>query len=122
MKYVFLCSFAGLALLAPHVTVYGLDMVEVAVEVTEVNNDKANELGIKWLDTVLASESSIPSIFETGELARTTPISAEMKLLLTKGAARILSKPKLLTKSGTTASFLVGAKSRSWQAGSEAAR
>lgn len=108
MKYLFLCSFAGLALCAHHVTAYGLDMVEVAVEVTEVNNDKANELGIKWLDTVLVSESSIPSIFEVGELARTTPVSAEMKLLLTKGAARILSKPKLLTKSGTTASFLVG--------------
>ncbi|MHB9154536.1 MAG: type II and III secretion system protein family protein [Endomicrobiales bacterium] len=90
------------------IPVIASDMVEISVEVTEVNNDKANSLGIKWVDTVLATETSIPAIFEVGDMARTTAITAELKVLVQKGAAKILSKPKLVTRSGTSARFLVG--------------
>lgn len=97
------------------------EMIEISVEVTEVNNDKANELGIKWLDSLSAGEVAgsaekrspeslpeVPSLVQTGDIKRFTTLTAELKILITKGAAKILSKPKLVTKSGTSASFLVG--------------
>ncbi len=97
------------------------DMVEITIEVTEVNASKANELGIKWLDTIQAGEVAfsaagrvpetlpeIPSIVKVGEWSRYTPLSADLKMLQEKGAAQVLAKPKILTKSGSTARFLVG--------------
>ena len=96
-------------------------MVEVTVEVTEVNNDKANELGIKWLDTIQAGEVSdstdkrtpeslpeVPALLQAGDIKRFTTLTAELKVLIQKGAAKLLSKPKLITKSGSSASFLAG--------------
>lgn len=99
------------------------DMVEVSVEVTEINNDKASELGIKWFDTIQTGEVSwkeqsglrtpellpeVPSIIKVGDWARYSALTADLKLLQKKGAAQILSKPKIVTKSGTTAKFLIG--------------
>ena len=98
-------------------------MVEVSVEVTEINNDKASELGIKWIDDIQAGEISqtdpngfrtpaslpeVPSIIKVGDWKRYSALTAELRLLQSKGAAQILSKPKLVTKSGTSAKFLVG--------------
>lgn len=97
------------------------EMVEITVEVTEINNNKANELGIKWTDTIQAGEISnsltgrtpnvlpeVPSLIKVGEWSRYTALTAELKLLSEKGAAQILSKPKILTKSGTSARVVVG--------------
>jgi pilus assembly protein CpaC len=97
------------------------EMVEISVEVTEINNNKANELGIKWTDTIKAGEVSysaanrdpallpeVPSIVKVGEWSRYSALTAELKILQEKGAAQILSKPKILTKSGTTAKVIVG--------------
>lgn len=97
------------------------EMVEIAVEITEVNNTKALELGIKWPDSVQGGETSfslsgrspeslpeIPSIIDSGEWVRYDALSAELKFLQEKGAARILSKPKLIARSGTSARFVVG--------------
>lgn len=103
-------------------SVYGSNgMVEIAVEITEINSNKANELGIKWTNTISAGEISydaanripvllpeVPSLIKTGEWSRYSALSAELKLLSEKGAARILSKPKILTRSGTTAKVVVG--------------
>jgi len=100
------------------------EMVEVSVEVTEINNSKANDLGIKWFDTVETGEISwpggtgrtpdvlpeIPSIIKVGDWARYTALTAQLNLLQKKGAAQILSKPKIVTKSGTKARFLIGGK------------
>ena len=96
-------------------------MVEIAVEVTEINNNMANQLGIKWLDTIEAGELSIPSddlvpsplpqvpsLINTGEWSRYSALKAELKMLQEKGAAQILSKPKILTKSGSSAKVLIG--------------
>ncbi|MFA5779218.1 MAG: type II and III secretion system protein [Elusimicrobiota bacterium] len=110
------------------------EMVEVSVEVTEINNDKASELGIKWFDTINTSEVSwkdpsglrvipdetgnvrspvnaipeVPSIIKVGDWVRYSALTADLKFLIKKGAAQILSKPKIVTKSGTTAKFLIG--------------
>ncbi|MBN1824416.1 MAG: type II and III secretion system protein [Endomicrobiales bacterium] len=97
------------------------DMVEISVEITEINNTKANELGIKWSETIGAGEVAwsasgrtpevlpeVPSVIEVGDWARYSALTAELKILESKGAAQILSKPKILTKSGTSAKVLVG--------------
>lgn len=96
------------------------ELVEISVEITEVNNNKALELGVKWPDTVEAGELAVesgktpsllpevPTIIGSGQWSRYTVFSSALKFLQEKGAAQILSKPKLVTKSGTTAKFLVG--------------
>lgn len=97
------------------------DMVEISVEITEVNSTKANALGITWPSTVQAGEVSwnnanripsalpeVPSIIQVGDFARYTALTAQLQLLESKGAAQILSNPKILTKTGTTAKVIVG--------------
>ncbi|MCB4790999.1 MAG: type II and III secretion system protein [Elusimicrobia bacterium] len=101
------------------------EMIEVEIEITEINNNKANELGIQWADTLQAGEISwepsfvgtkripaalpeVPSLIDAGDWKRYTALTASLKILKQKGAAQVLSKPKLVTKSGTTADFLVG--------------
>lgn len=100
---------------------FSAEMVEISVEVTEINSNKADQLGIKWSDTINTGEVSwtaagrtpavlpeVPSIIKVGDWSRYSVLTAELKLLTDKGAAQILSKPKILTKSGTTAKVLVG--------------
>lgn len=97
------------------------DMVEIAVEITEINNMRARELGIRWFDTVQAGEIAttvadqvpdtlpdLPTIIDVADWKRFTALTAELKILAEKGAAQILSKPKLVARSGTSAKFLVG--------------
>jgi len=96
-------------------------LIQITVEVTEINNNKARELGIKWIDTLEFGEvkwsaedrepeflPEVPAIFKSGDLARYTALKGVLKLLVEKGAAKILSKPKLVTRSGTKAEFRVG--------------
>lgn len=96
-------------------------MVEISVELTEINNTKANQLGIKWADTISAGEVAykmngrvpevlpeVPSLIKSGEWSRYTSLTSELKLLQEKGAAQVLSKPKIVTKSGTSAKVVVG--------------
>lgn len=96
-------------------------LVHIAVEVVEIRNEKARTLGIKWVDTVQVGELSykltervpetltdIPALFTIGEFARWTSLQADIKFLVSKGAARLLAKPKLIAKSGTNAFFHLG--------------
>lgn len=115
MIIMLLCLYSFVAVQAAD------EMIEITVEITEINNNKARELGIKWTDTVQAGEVAwnvsgrtpqalpeIPSIIGVGDWARFTPLTAELKMLEEKGAAQVLSKPKIITKSGTSARFIVG--------------
>jgi pilus assembly protein CpaC len=43
-----------------------------------------------------------------GDFERKTALAASLKLLETEGKAQMLSNPKIITKSGTSASFTVG--------------
>ncbi|MDR0724125.1 MAG: type II and III secretion system protein [Endomicrobium sp.] len=83
-------------------------MVEISVEISEINEDKRKELGIEWPSAILVEESNIPAIIESGSFLRKTNFSATLKALETIGAAKVLSKPKLITKSSTSANFMVG--------------
>ncbi|MDO8733597.1 MAG: hypothetical protein Q7K21_00365 [Elusimicrobiota bacterium] len=96
-------------------------LVHIAIEIVEIKNRQARDLGVKWVDTVQVGEvgftqggrvpatlPDIPAMFTVGEFARWTAISADIRLLIGKGAARLLAKPKLIAKSETNASFTVG--------------
>lgn len=96
-------------------------LIQISIEVAEINNNKARELGIKWIDTIGTGEVSwdvsgrtpatlpeVPSVIAVGDWARYSALTAELKMLVTKGAAKIMSKPKLVTKSGSEAKLLIG--------------
>lgn len=95
--------------------------MEVSVEIAEINNTRAREMGIFWSDEITGGEISfiqegrvpeylpgVPSIITSGDWNRHTALNATLKMLSEKGVAKILSKPKLATRSGTSANFLVG--------------
>ena len=92
-------------------------LIEISIEITEINNNKAKEYGIKWVDEISTGELFVsdpqdtafyPSLVEYKEWVRYTPLSAKLKLLQESGSAQVLSNPKLITKSGSKARFLVG--------------
>jgi pilus assembly protein CpaC len=83
-------------------------MIEISVEITEVYENKARSLGLELPDLVIMSEFNIPSILESGSWGRDTKFSTIFKSLEENGAAKVLSQPKLVTKSGASAEFMVG--------------
>ncbi|MFH1714634.1 MAG: type II and III secretion system protein [Elusimicrobiota bacterium] len=99
-----------------------VDTIEISVEVTEINNTKAKELGIKWLDSIEVVEEGYTGYTDGADqivingteldvinkIGKITPLRAELKFLQENGAAEILSKPKLITKSGSKANTLIG--------------
>jgi pilus assembly protein CpaC len=98
-------------------SLFANQLIEIAIEITEINNNKAKEFGIKWVDEISTGElfiqseagkSIYPSLVEFNDWVRYTPLSAKLKLLQESGSAQVLSNPKLVTKSGTKARFLVG--------------
>jgi pilus assembly protein CpaC len=83
-------------------------LIEIAVEVTEVNDQKAHQLGIQWLNSITVQEGSIPGIFSIGSIQRLTPLVADLNFLVSKGAAELLANPKLITDVGSPATFKAG--------------
>jgi pilus assembly protein CpaC len=88
--------------------VYAQQMVEISVEITEVNENNTKEFGIDWPAMIAFEEANIPALPDTGVWGRMTAFSAAVKALEARGLAKVLSKPKLITKSGTSAKFMVG--------------
>ncbi|MDR0977688.1 MAG: type II and III secretion system protein [Endomicrobium sp.] len=83
-------------------------MIEISIEVTEINENKAKNIGVELPDSINISESDIPSILGSGSWGRDTKLSAAVKYLEQNGAAKVLSQPKIVTKSGASADFMVG--------------
>lgn len=113
--YAVICLSVFLSVLIFPYSCRADEMVEISVEFTEINTNMANQLGVKWTDTIKAGESVLPvawpefpSIIQVGEWSRQTALAAELKMLEENGAAQILSKPKIVTKSGTSAKVIVG--------------
>lgn len=96
------------ALLFLSVFAYPQQMVEISVEITEINENESRQFGIEWPAIIETAESNIPSLVETGIWGRVTPFSATIRALEANGSAKVLSKPKLIAKSGSTAKFMVG--------------
>ncbi|MDR3195208.1 MAG: type II and III secretion system protein [Endomicrobium sp.] len=83
-------------------------MIEISVEVAEMYENKARSLGMELPNSISVSEFNIPAILESGSWGRDTKFSATLKALEENGAAKILSQPKLVAKSGACANFMVG--------------
>ncbi len=105
-------------------------MVEVDVEVMEIDNQSALRAGLSWgsvqpatgtgssngvslatgpvtPNNIGIAENFPPPLVSFGTFARQS-LSASLQLLIDRGKAKILSKPKLLAVSGSEASFLSG--------------
>jgi pilus assembly protein CpaC len=95
-------------------------MIEVGVEIMEIDSQSALKAGLSWgsvatsngststtSNNLSISENTPPSLVSLGSFTRDT-LTANLELLINRGKAKILSKPKLLTVSGEEASFLAG--------------
>lgn len=105
--------------------------IKIRMRIAEVNRDAAKKIGFKWLGdsgqvkyamgyTGLglgsgAAESLVHGFVggetgggSAGAIGDDLGVQAVLQMLESKGYARLLSEPTLLTKSGTEASFLVG--------------
>lgn len=104
-------------------------MVEVDVEIMEIENQSALKAGLSW-GSVQPADSGVsvpvnpstgtvdhnnlsitenypPPLLSFGSLSRHS-LTASLQLLISRGKAKILAKPKLLALSGEDASFLAG--------------
>ncbi len=82
--------------------------IEVQVEVNEVDNAKAVNLGVDWIDSVTFGERAPAGLVALGSFERSTPLQADLHFLIEEGAAELLANPNLVTDSGTPATFHAG--------------
>jgi pilus assembly protein CpaC len=80
-------------------------LIQIAVEVVEVDEQKIQRLGVDWINAVIFTE--VPAVLNIGGFTR-TPIKAAIEALVQEGAADLLANPKLVTRNGTTATFHAG--------------
>ncbi|VBB08443.1 bacterial general secretion pathway protein d signature [Lucifera butyrica] len=89
--------------------------VKIEAKVIEISKNKTRDLGIKW-----GNDVSVPGVFAFGQSSSNTVasdwgklggysnINAELDALVKNGAAKILSRPSMVTVSGEKANILVG--------------
>jgi len=89
--------------------------VEIEVQVLELSRDAAKTLGFTMPRTVTLSEQgSLPSstslkeVFKLVPFARSASFALTLDLLESQGKARILSRPRLVCRSGKEAELMVG--------------
>ncbi|HVM32209.1 MAG TPA: pilus assembly protein N-terminal domain-containing protein [bacterium] len=98
-------------------------MIEIGVEIMEIQSQSALEAGLSWgsiapatssstaspvvSNSLVVSENAFPPLLSFGSLNRQA-ITASLQLLINRGKAKVLAKPKLLAVSGEEASFLAG--------------
>ena len=95
--------------------------VLLEAQVFEIDKTVDNQLGIDWygvgsqagtkLDSgTVVFDENLPqgTKFGLGSFERISKIQAKMKALMERGNAKLLAKPKLVTKSGQEAKFVVG--------------
>ena len=100
MRQIFFISF----LLFFYTSLFAEQLIEISIEITEINNNKAKEYGIKWVDEISTGElfitsgetkeTSYPTLVEFNDWVRYTPLSAKLKLLQESGSAEVLSAVK----------------------------
>ncbi|MBT3393023.1 MAG: type II and III secretion system protein [Elusimicrobiaceae bacterium] len=83
-------------------------LVAVSADIVEIRGSLSRTVGFSWTDAITFGESRIPSMFTLGEFERLTALQTTLRLLETEGKAQILSNPKVIAKTGTTANFLAG--------------
>jgi len=108
MKATKLKLAAAALLLAATASAQKTDLVAVSADVVEISGSLEVTKGFTWNQTFSFEEKAIPGIFSVGEFQRKTGLSTTLKLMETEGKAQILSNPKVITQSGSQASFTVG--------------
>ncbi|MBI4387127.1 MAG: type II and III secretion system protein [Elusimicrobia bacterium] len=89
-------------------------MVAVSADIVEISGSVSKDVGFGWppfATGISLAEKGVfpaPNIIKIGDFARQTQLLTSLQLLETEGKAQILSNPKVITKSGTQASFVVG--------------
>lgn len=80
-------------------------MVMFEVRFTEINSDAMKSLGITWPNTVGMTDAGG---FRVGKLRPLNTLEATINVFLQKGEARVISRPRLLCRSGEKAAFQAG--------------
>lgn len=96
------------------------ELIEIDVQIAEVSATYTSNIGIEWTNTdgegSYSFTEALPAgnvkqftdIFRIGKMSRIDAIQAKINALITEGKGKVLSKPKIVAKSGEDASFLVG--------------
>ena len=96
------------------------DLIQIAVQITELSTTLSKSLGIDWTagtattlsvkypETLPTATGASKDLFKLGDFNRTSALLATVNALIKQGKARVLSRPKLVVKNGQEASFLVG--------------
>jgi pilus assembly protein CpaC len=80
-------------------------MVMFEVRFTEINSDAIESLGIIWPTAVGLGD---PSGFRVGRMKPSASLEATINTFLQQGQARIISRPRLVCRSGESATFQAG--------------
>jgi len=107
-KTKILIFFLLAATLAPSAHARKTDMVSVSADIVEISGTLQSTTGFSWYNLIDFAEGSIPGILSIGEFQRKTALSTRLSLMETEGKAQILSNPKIVTKTGTSANITVG--------------
>lgn len=109
-KTVFKLLIIPLALIALSQTVNAkkTDLIAVSADIVEISGSLTTSKGFSWNQLLDFQESTIPGIFSVGEFERKSLLSTRLKLMETEGKAQILSNPKVMARSNTSASFSAG--------------
>jgi pilus assembly protein CpaC len=87
-------------------------MIAVSADIVEISGSVSRDAGFSWTPFATGigynEKLPIPGIIQVAEFERITQLQTSLKLLETEGKAQILSNPKVITKSGTQANFVVG--------------
>lgn len=101
------------------------DMVQIDMQITELSTTLSKAMGVQWatakgtgdslgMFTPGIGEYNVPQtgrvqdLFKLGDFVRTGEIMARVNMLISEGKAKILSKPRLVVRSGKEATFQVG--------------
>ncbi|MBI4425722.1 MAG: type II and III secretion system protein [Elusimicrobia bacterium] len=88
------------------------EMIAVSADIVEISGSIQRDTGFAWPQFTAGiqfnEKTPIPGIIKIGDFERVTSLQTTLKLLEQEGKAQLLSNPKVITKSGTQANFVVG--------------
>ncbi len=84
------------------------DLVAVSADIVEISGSLTSAKGFAWNQQLDFTEKAIPGIFSIGEFERKSILNTRLQLLETEGKAQILSNPKVIARTNTSANFSAG--------------
>jgi pilus assembly protein CpaC len=84
------------------------DLVAVSADIVEISGSLTTSKGFAWNQLLEFSEKEIPGIFSIGEFERKSLLNTRIRMLETEGKAQILSNPKVIARTNTSANFSAG--------------